>query len=125
MLHADASTAVVLLAIDPGSGVGARDLRTGQLGVVTGAGRDGFTFRPLDPNAEVHAGDALATGPARTSSYAPGLAIGTVHEVNASATGTLVATVEPTVSASALDVVGVIVTSAGSPAGSSVAAGPH
>ena len=50
--------------------------------------------------------------------------IGTVREVRASATGTLVAPVTPTVSASALDVVGVIVTSAAH-AGSSVAAGPH
>ncbi len=122
VLHADASTAVVLLAIDPGSGVGARDLRSGQLGVVTGAGRDGFAFRPLDPNAEVHAGDALATGPAQKSSYAPGLSIGTVRAVRASPTGTLVAPVDPTVSASALDVVGVVVTRS---VGSSVAAGPR
>jgi rod shape-determining protein MreC len=122
VLHADSSTAVVLLAIDPGSGVGARDLRTGQLGVVTGAGRDGYTFRPLDPNAEVHAGDPLATGPAQTSSYAPGLSVGTVRAVHASATGTLVAPVDPAVSASALDVVGVIVTRSSH---SSVAAGPR
>lgn len=122
VLHADSSTAVVLLAIDPGSGVGARDLRTGQLGVITGAGRAGYTFRPLDPNAEVRAGDVLATGPARQSSYTAGLSIGSVQAVHASAAGALVATVDPSVSASALDVVGVIVTKS---AGSSVAAGPR
>jgi rod shape-determining protein MreC len=120
VLHADSSTAVVLLAIDPGSGVGARDLRTGQLGVVTGNGLDGFAFRPLDPAAQVRAGDALATGPARASSYAPGLSIGTVRAVRASADGTTIAAVDPTVSATALDVVGVIVSRHGAP---SIAAG--
>lgn len=120
VLHADSSTAVVLLAIDPGSGVGARDLRSGQLGVVTGAGRDGFTFRPLDPNARVRAGDPLATGPAQASSYTPGLAVGTVRAVRVTAGGATVATVAPTVSASGLDVVGVIVTGGNS---TSVAAG--
>src|SRR5579875_1864416 len=44
VLHADSSSSVVLLAADPGSGVGARDLRTGEIGVVSGAGADGFTF---------------------------------------------------------------------------------
>jgi rod shape-determining protein MreC len=120
VLHADASTAVVLLAIDPGSGVGARDLRTGQLGVVTGAGRAGFTFRPLDPNATMRAGDTLATGPAQASSYAPGLAIGTIHAVHATAGGATFASVAPTVSAGALDVVAVIVSRGHS---TSVAAG--
>jgi rod shape-determining protein MreC len=109
VLHADSSTAVVLLAIDPGAGVGARDLRTGQLGVVSGDGRDGYKFRPLDPTAQVQVGDRLATGPARASSFTPGLAIGRVRAVRISADGTTNATVTPTVSASALDVVGVIV----------------
>lgn len=120
VLHADSSTAVVLLAIDPGSGVGARDLRSGQLGVVTGNGLDGYAFRPLDPAARVRAGDALATGPAGASSYAPGLSIGTVRAVRSSADGTTIAAVDPTVSATALDVVGVIVARHGS---ASIAAG--
>lgn len=120
VLHADSSTAVVLLAIDPGAGVGARDLRTGQLGVVSGAGRDGYTFRPLDPTAQVRVGDRLATGPARASSFSPGLAIGAVNAVRTSADGTTVAAVTPAVSASALDVVGLIVSDHGS---HSVAAG--
>ena len=74
VLHADASTAVVLLAADPGSGVGVRDLRTGQLGVVTGAGRDGFTVPPAGPDARrCRSATALATGPAGASSYVAGL----------------------------------------------------
>jgi rod shape-determining protein MreC len=120
VLHADSSTAVVLLAIDPGAGVGARDLRTGQLGVVSGNGRDGYTFRPLDPTAHVQVGDQLATGPARASSFTAGLAVGRVNAVRTSADGTTVAAVTPAVSASALDVVGVIVSPHGS---TSVAAG--
>ena len=39
VLHADASTSVVLLAADPGSGVGVRDVRTGEIGVAHRAGR--------------------------------------------------------------------------------------
>jgi len=108
VLHADASTAVVLLAIDPGSGVGSRDARSGQLGVVTGVGRDGFTFRPLDPKATVRVGDPIATGPAGTSSYVGGLSVGTVRSVRTSADGTQLARVSPTVSASGLDLIGVI-----------------
>ncbi|MGH8862387.1 MAG: rod shape-determining protein MreC [Jatrophihabitantaceae bacterium] len=122
VLHADPDSAVVLLAIDPGSGVGARDLRSRQLGVSTGAGRDGFTFRPLDPAARIRVGDTLSTGPARSSSYAPGLQIGTVRTVRASADGTTIASVEPTVSASSLDIVGVVV--GGHPSPSDLAGGP-
>lgn len=108
VLHSDGDTAVVLLVIDPGSGVGARDLRTGQLGVASGAGRDGYTFRPLDPQADVAVGDRLVTGPARSTSFAPGLLVGTVRTVRVSADGTNVASVAPAVSASSLDVVGVV-----------------
>lgn len=113
VLHVDSATSVVLLAMDPGSGVGARDLRSGQLGVVTGAGHDGFSFRPLDPTARVRVGDRLATGPARASSYAPGVAIGRVRSVRTSSDGTTVAAVTPAVSGTGLDVVGVIASPAG------------
>ena len=63
VLHADASSAVVLLAVDPGSGVGARDLRNGAIGVATGAGSKGLTFRSLDVHATLRVGDELSTGP--------------------------------------------------------------
>lgn len=108
VLHADRSTAVVLLAVDPGSGVGARDLTSGQVGLATGNGRSGFTFRPLDPVARIEVGDRLSTGPTGSSSYVPGLSIGTVGSVRVSADGTTVASVAPAVSASGLDIVGVI-----------------
>lgn len=108
VLHAASATCVVLLAVDPESGVGARDARSGQLGVVTGDGRNGFSFRPLDPKARVAVGDPIATGPAGASSYVGGLSIGTVRSVQTSGAGVTTAAVTPTVSASGLDLVGVI-----------------
>lgn len=109
VLHANRSTSTVLLAVDPGSGVGARDLRSGQLGIATGAGHDGYSFRPLDPQARLRVGDRLSTGPAGSSSFVAGLAVGVVRAVRVSADGTTLATVAPEVSADSLDLVGVIV----------------
>jgi rod shape-determining protein MreC len=108
VLHADASSSVVLLAVDPGSGVGARDTASGQLGVVSGDGVDGFTFTPLNPRATPRVGDQLVTGPAGSSSFVPGLAIGTVRSVRTAADGSTQALVTPEVSPTALDLVGVI-----------------
>jgi rod shape-determining protein MreC len=108
VLHADRATCVVLLAADPGSGVGVRDLRTGQVGIATGRGTAGFVFVPLDPAAVVRVGDKLATGPAGSTSFVSGLAVGTVTSVAKSADGATHASVHPTVSATTLDLVGVI-----------------
>lgn len=108
VLHADADSAVVLLAADPGSGVGVRDVRSGELGVATGAGGDGFTFAPLDPFASVRVGDVLITGPTGSTSYVTGLSVGTVTAVRTSADGTISASVRPTTSPTAIDLVGVI-----------------
>ncbi|WP_375474480.1 rod shape-determining protein MreC [uncultured Jatrophihabitans sp.] len=109
VLHADADSSVVLLAADPGSGVGVRDLRTGELGVVTGRGAAGFSFAPLKPGAQVHVGDRLQTGPTSASRYLAGLSVGIVTSVRASADGTVRAVVAPTTSPTAVDVVGVVV----------------
>ncbi len=109
VVQADASTSVVLLAADPGSGVGARNERDGQVGVCTGLGGEGFAFVPLDPRASVRTGDHLVTGPVGSTSYQPGLSVGVVTAVRSSADGTVRAIVVPTASATALDLVGVIV----------------
>ena len=109
VLHADANSAVVLLAADPGSGVGARDTRTGEIGVASGAGADGFVFVPLDPGAVVKVGDDLVTGPTDATSYVAGLAIGRVTSVPEAADGSVHATVEPATSPTAVDLLGVIV----------------
>lgn len=110
VIAADASTSRVLLAVDPGSGVGARDTRSGELGVATGAGSGGFTFAPLDPNSSVRVGDAVLTGPSSASSFVPGLVIGAVRSVRASTDGTIRATLAAGASPGSLDVVGVILT---------------
>jgi rod shape-determining protein MreC len=113
VLHADSASSVVLLAADPGSGVGARDLRTGEIGVATGNGTAGFTFAPLRPDASVKVGDRLVTGPTGASSYVAGISIGTVTAVRSSADGTSRATVRPTASPTAVDVVAVILSTGG------------
>jgi rod shape-determining protein MreC len=108
VLLADASSCVVLLGADPGTGVGVRDLSSGQVGIVTGRGSAGFRFVPLDPNATIRVGDRLATGPTGSTSFVPGLAVGTVTSVRTSADGTTSATVRAAVSPTSLDLVGVI-----------------
>ena len=102
------TSSTVLLAADPGSGVGARDQRNGQLGVVTGQGSGGFSFRPLDPNAAPRVGDVLVSGPARTSTYVPGLTVGTVSSVETAPTGAVTAAVKAAVAPTSLDIVGVV-----------------
>lgn len=108
VLHADASSSVVLLAADPGSGVGARDARSDEIGTVAGTGTNGFLFTPLSPKADLAAGDQLVTGPSRATSYVPGLAIGTVRSVRRSADGSETAVVTPAASPTTVDVVGVL-----------------
>jgi len=114
VLHADAATSVVLLAADPGSGVGVRDLRTGEIGVASGQGTAGFAFSPLDPAATVQVGDQLATGPNGATSYVAGILVGTVRSVHRSADGTVRATVQPTAAPTAVDLVGIVVAADGS-----------
>lgn len=108
VVHADESSCVVLLAIDPGSGVGVRDRRTNEFGVAEGHGTDGFTFKPLDEQSPVAVGDRLFTGPAGHSSYVAGVEVGTVRAVRTSADGTVTATLDPTAKPTQLDLVGVI-----------------
>jgi rod shape-determining protein MreC len=108
------TSATVLLAADPGSGVGVRDQRDGRLGVVTGQGSGGFVFRPLDPNAAPRVGDVLVSGPARTSTYVPGLTVGTVTSVETAPTGAVTAAVTAAVAPASLDIVGVVLIGGGS-----------
>jgi rod shape-determining protein MreC len=108
VLDVSQATCTVLLAGDPQSGIGVRDQRSGQLGLVTGHGAGGYTLAPLDPAADLRAGDELRTGPAGGTSYVPGLVVGTITTVRVSTDGTTSATVRPATSSTALDVVGVI-----------------
>jgi rod shape-determining protein MreC len=113
VLHADSATSVVLLAADPGSGVGVRDLRNGEVGVASGLGADGFAFTPLRPGANVKVGDRLTTGPNGATSYVAGIPVGTVRSVRTSADGTIRATVRPAASPTAVDLVAVVLSTTG------------
>jgi rod shape-determining protein MreC len=108
VIRVSASSSTVLLAADPRSGVGARNSRDSQIGMVTGKGTSGFTYAALDPNAVAQVGDVLVTGPTGATTYLPGLAIGTVRSVIPQPDGTTVAAVTPAVTATTLDLVGVI-----------------
>lgn len=108
VLHTSATSSVVLLAADPGSGVGARDTRNGELGVATGHGPRGYRFVPLDPATALQVGDTVQTGPAGRSTYTPGLAIGTITALHTSGGAVVAADVRPAASPTALDLVGVI-----------------
>ena len=110
VLHVDRATSVVLLAADPGGGVGVRLDRSAQLGVVTGRGSAGLVLTPLDPGADVRKGDLLRTGPAGATTFVAGLRVGTVTAVTHRADGSTTATVAPAVSPTSLDVVGVVMT---------------
>lgn len=114
VLHADSASCVVLLAADPGSGVGVRDVRNGEIGVATGVGRDGFTFVPLSPHATVRVGDRLVTGPNGATSFVAGISVGTVTSVRSALDGTTRAIVRPTASPTAVDLVGGVVGSSAS-----------
>ena len=113
VVHADSSTAVVLLAVDPGSGVGVRDTRSGELMLATGAGAHGFTVSPLAPTADLRVGDQLETGPAGSSTFAVGLLVGTIIAVHASSVGALSASASAALRPTTVDLVGVITSRAG------------
>lgn len=108
ILHVNEASSVVLLAADPDSGVGVRDTRSGEVGIATGQGSSGFSFQPLDPDASIRVGDKLITGPTGSTSYVPGLAVGTVRAVRVEADGTRHALVRAAVVPTQLDLVGVI-----------------
>ncbi|MDQ6938487.1 MAG: hypothetical protein M3140_12380 [Actinomycetota bacterium] len=108
VVRVSTSSATVLLAADPQSGIGARDQGSGEIGTVRGAGTAGFTYTPLDAAARPRRGATLVTGPAGSTTYVPGLTIGTVTSIGTDPSGLAVARVVPAAKASTLDVVGVI-----------------
>jgi rod shape-determining protein MreC len=107
--QATPTSAVVVLAVDPGSSVGVRLAGSNQLGIATGDGLGPMTFGPLDPQTRASVGDRLVTGPYGGSTYVAGIPVG---EVTAVATGPAgspgQATVRPYVTFTSLDLVGVV-----------------
>jgi rod shape-determining protein MreC len=102
------TTSVVLLAADPTSGVGVRDVRSGQLLLASGRGSDSMTASPLADRVDVRPGDRLVTGPAGKTTYAAGLEVGVVTAVNTGAGGAVAVTVRPSASQTGLDLVGIV-----------------
>ena len=103
-----ATTSVVLLAADPTSGVGVRDVRSGALLLATGAGSGPLSATALEERVDIRVGDRLVTGPAGKTTYAPGVAVGVVTSVTTAADGTVSARVRPTTAQFGLDLVGII-----------------
>ena len=110
------NTSTVLLAADPASGVGARDQRSRQIGVARGQGLSGYTFIGLNPSVAPKAGDVLLSGPAKETTYVPGLTIGTVSSIRRQLDGTIAAVVKPAVLPTTLDLVGVVLVGGQNPA---------
>lgn len=108
IVRVSASSATVLLAADPDSGVGVRDQRSAQVGIAHGRGLSGYAFTGLNPVVAPKVGDLLVTGPAGKSSYVAGLTVGTVTGIHLQLDGTTQATVRPAVSPTTLDLVGVV-----------------
>jgi len=102
------TTSVVLLAADPTSAVGVRNVRSGALLLATGGGSGPLRASALADRADVRVGDRLVTGPAGKTTYAAGVAVGVVTSVTTAADGTVSARVRPAAAQFGLDLVGII-----------------
>ena len=111
-----ARTSTVLLTTDASSTVGVRLAGTGQIGAVTGTGRSRpgpalLRLQVFDAGAVLQPGQQLVTfGSVRGRPYVPGVPVGVIMQVQASATSlTKLALVRPYADDSALGVVGVVI----------------
>ena len=105
------TSSVVVLLTDPESAVGVRIAGSNQLGLANGTGLRPLSFSALDPQSQVRVGDRLLTGPYGGSTFVAGVPVGRVISVSGDTSGTgRDATVQPFVSVSTLDLVGVVLT---------------
>lgn len=105
------TTATVLLATDPGFTAGTRMEASGEIGFAAGQGASPMKVQLLNGKAQVKAGDRLVTfGSQSGRPFVPGVPVGKVVSVQATP-GELTKTVlvEPFVSFTRLDLVGVVV----------------
>jgi len=107
-----ATTSVILLVSDPSSGVGVRDVRSGELLLAKGAGSQPPLALPLSDNAttgiDVKVGDHLVTGPAGQTTFVAGIEFGVVTKVSKSLGGVTSATVKPAAGQSSGDLLGIV-----------------
>jgi rod shape-determining protein MreC len=105
------STSTVLLASDPEFTVGTRTEGSQEVGFATGQGDRPMKVELLDPQAPVKVGERLVTfGSQNDKPFVPGVPVGTVVKIDATP-GALTRTVlvQPFVSFTKLDLVGVVV----------------
>lgn len=105
------TTATVLLATDPGFTAGSRMEGSGEIGFATGQGQGPLKVQLLNGKAQVKPGDRLVTfGSQSGRPFVPGVPVGSVTQVEATP-GELTKTVlvQPFVSFTSLDLVGVVV----------------
>jgi rod shape-determining protein MreC len=111
VLKTTASTSTVVLIVDASSAVGGRVAGSGEIGIVSGTGRqDSMEFQLLDPLGDLRVGDALVTfGSKGGRPFAAGIPIGAVSEVSGTPGQlTRVATVKPYINVSTLRIVGIV-----------------
>jgi rod shape-determining protein MreC len=105
-----ATTATVLLLPDPRFTVGARLAGSMEIGAVSGQGSDPVSVEIFNPQADIEMGDALVTLGGADSPFVPGVPIGEVYQLELTPGAlTRTALVEPYVSFTSLDLVGVVV----------------
>jgi rod shape-determining protein MreC len=99
-------TSTVVLLVDGQFSVGARLIRSGQLGLVTGHGLGGLTYQLIGQRARAEVGEAMYTS---GSTFAAGIPVGRVSTTsNDPNSPTLTGSLSPFVDVTSLDLVGVI-----------------
>jgi rod shape-determining protein MreC len=112
IVEVTSTTSTALLLIDPTSTIGARVVGSGEIGFLSGTGQPHeLRLQFIDATATVKAGDTLVSYGVHGGVYAPGLPLGKVTAVEtAQGTNSLIATVDPFIDISSLEIVGVVVT---------------
>lgn len=85
VIQTTSDTSRVLLAVDPTFQAAAAHAQTGETGQVQGNGGDPIVYRPLDPEAELAAGDEVVTSRYSNGVFPAGIPIGTVDTTDRSA----------------------------------------
>lgn len=99
-------TSTVLLLVDGDFSVGVRLVRSGQLGVVSGQGRDELSYQLIGRRARADVGEAMYTS---GSTFAAGIPVGRVATTsNNPNSATLTGTLSPYVDVTSLELVGVV-----------------
>lgn len=115
VIAASPVSSTVMLVLDPGSGIGAMDVRSQSAGIIQGKGpiTGRVTFQLFSHNPDILPGDAVVTS-SYSEYYPPGLLIGQVARVTKTAYGlTEQAVVIPAVNFNQLNTVMVVLSHPG------------